>query len=87
MSIKFNTLGIIMDTAKIEKAHKLIDSLYAKIKKYNDEVKRANRLLREFDELKKKTNVRFEKGEVKGLPKKPSLDKKPDTITLGENNG
>lgn len=69
MSLKFNTLGIIMDTSKIEKAHKLIDSLYAKIKKYNEEVKRANRLLREFDELKKRTNIRFDKGEVKGLPK------------------
>jgi len=42
MSIKFNTLAIAMDTSKIEKAHKLIDSLYAKIKKYNDEVKKAN---------------------------------------------
>jgi len=73
MSIKFNQLQIAMDTSKIEKAHKLIDSLYAKIKKYNEEVKRANRLLREFDELKKKTNIRFDKGEVKGLPKKENL--------------
>jgi len=62
-----------MDTAKIEKAHRLIDSLYAKIKKYNNEVKQANRLLREFDELKKRTNVRFDKGEVKGLPNKENL--------------
>lgn len=73
MSIKFNTLAVAMDTSKIEKAHKLIDSLYAKIKKYNNEVKRANRLLREFDELKKKTNVQFDQGKVKGLPDKESL--------------
>jgi len=83
MSIKFNTLAIAMDTSKIEKAHKLIDNLYAKIKKYNDEVKRANRLLREFDELKKKTNVRFEKGEVKGLPKIKVDPAKMDHIKKG----
>jgi len=73
MSIKFNTLSIALDTSKIEKAHKLIDSLYSKLEKYNREVIKANRLLREFDELKKKTNVQFDKGEVKGLPNKEGL--------------
>lgn len=66
---KFNTLGLIFDTAQLEKALKLINSLYNKIAEYNRQVEKANKLLREHEQLRSKLNITVKNGKVEGLPK------------------
>lgn len=66
---KFNTLGLIFDTAQLEKALKLINSLYAKMAKYNEQVERANKLLKEHEHLRNKLNIKVNQGKVEGLDK------------------
>lgn len=66
---KFNTLGLIFDTAQLEKAVKLINNLYAKIIQYNGQVEKANKLLREHEHLRNKLNIRVNQGKVEGLTK------------------
>lgn len=65
--IKHTTLSLALDNAPIEKSHKLLDSLVKKIREYNKEVERSNRLLRDQEMLRKKLNVRVEKGQTIGL--------------------
>lgn len=78
--LKLNTISIAMDASHAEKAHKLIDSLLNKTKAYNKEVEKSNKLLREQENLRRKLNVRVEKGKVTGLveyqPTEGSLDSK-----------
>ena len=58
-----------MDTSKAEKAERIISSLLTKIRQYNDQVEKSNRLLREQEQLRKRLNVRVEKGKTIGLVK------------------
>ena len=67
--LKPTTISIAMETAQAQSAHKLIDSLLKKIKEYNNEVGKSNKLLREQENLRKKLNVRVEKGKTIGLVK------------------
>ncbi len=67
--LKATTISIAMETAQAEKAHKLIDSLLKKMKEYNKEVEKSNKLLREQETLRRKLNVRVEKGKTIGLVK------------------
>jgi len=57
--LKPTTISIALDTGKIEKAHKLIDSLFTKIQRYNKAVEKSNKLLREQESLRKTLGVRF----------------------------
>ena len=67
--LKPTLLSIAIDTAKIEKAHRLINSLYEKIQNYNKEVTKSNKLLREQEILRKKLNITVKEGQVSGLVK------------------
>jgi hypothetical protein len=67
--LKPSILAIKMDTAKIERAHSLIDSLYKKIQAYNKEVSKSNKLLREQENLRKKLGIKVKEGRVSGLVK------------------
>lgn len=66
---KFNTLGLIFDTSQLEKALKLISTLYDKISKYNEQVEKANKLLKEHEQLRKRLNITVKQGKVEGLDK------------------
>jgi len=66
---KFNTLGLVFDTAQLEKALKLLTNLYDKIGKYNGQVERANKLLKEHEQLRNRLNIRVNQGKVEGLAK------------------
>lgn len=66
---KFNTLGLIFDTAQLEKVLKLITTLSAKIGKYNEQIERANKLLKEHEQLRKRQNISVKQGKVEGLAK------------------
>lgn len=68
--LKPNTISMAFDAAALEKPVKLLDSLIKKIKDYNREVEKSNRLLREQENLRKKLNVRVEKGKTIGLVEK-----------------
>ena len=68
--LKPTTMSIALDSSDIEKGHKLIDSFIKKMKEYNKEVERSNKLLREQENLRKKLNVRVEKGKTIGLVQK-----------------
>lgn len=64
---KLTTLSLAMDNAQIEKSHRLIDSLVKKVKAYNLEVERSNKLLREQEKLRKNLNVKIKDGKTIGL--------------------
>jgi len=66
---KFNTLGLVFDTAQLEKTIKLITTLYDKIGKYNGQIEKANKLLREHELLRNKLNIKVNQGKVEGLAK------------------
>lgn len=68
--IKPNTISIAFDAAELEKPIKLLDSFIKKIKEYNREVEKSNRLLREQENLRRKLNVKVEKGKTIGLIEK-----------------
>ena len=68
--IKPNTISMAFDAAALEKPVKLLESLIKKIREYNKEVERSNRLLREQENLRKKLNVKVEKGKTIGLVEK-----------------
>jgi len=68
--LKPTVLSIAMETGKIEKGHKLIDSLFRKMKEYNKEVAKSNRLLREQEQLRKELGITIKNGKVSGLIKK-----------------
>ena len=68
--LKPTTISVAMETAQIEKAYKLIDSLLYKIKAYNKEVAKSNRLLQEQEKLRKELGITVKKGVVQGLIKK-----------------
>ena len=68
--IKPTQLSIAFETSKIEKAHRLIDSLLSKIRDYNKEVAKSNCLLKEQEQLRKKLGVEVKNGKVNGLVKK-----------------
>lgn len=67
--LKTTTLSIALDNVPIDNAHRHIDSLVKKIKEYNKEVEKSNKLLREQENLRRKLNVRVEKGKTIGLVK------------------
>ena len=67
--LKPTLLSIALDTARIEKAHKLIDSLFHKIQKYNKEVEKSNKLLREQENLRNQLKITVKEGKVSGLVK------------------
>ena len=67
--MKLTTLSLALDDVQINKAHKLLDSLYKKVQNYNKEVEKSNQLLREQERLRKRLNIKVEKGAVKGLVK------------------
>jgi len=66
---KFNTLGLVFDTAQLEKALKLINTLYDKVGKYNEQIEKANKLLIEHEQLRQKLNIKVTQGKVEGLAK------------------
>ena len=68
--LKPTTISIAMDNAAAEKSHQLLDSLVRKIKEYNKEVEKSNKLLREQENLRRKLNIRVEKGKTIGLVQK-----------------
>lgn len=68
--LKPTSLSIAMETAQAEKAHNLIDNLLRKIKEYNKEVEKSNRLLREQENLRKKLNIQVKHGKTIGLVEK-----------------
>ena len=68
--MKLTTLSIAFDNSELDKSHTLIDSFIKKVKEYNREVEKSNRLLREQENLRKKLNVRVEKGKTLGLVQK-----------------
>lgn len=68
--LKPTTLSLALDDSEFQKGHKLLDSLNRKIKEYNKEVEKSNRLLREQENLRRKLNVRVEKGKTIGLVQK-----------------
>ena len=65
--LKPTQLSIKLELSHIEKGHKLIDSLYIKIQKYNIEVKKSNSLLKEQEKLRKILGVKVVNGKVIGL--------------------
>lgn len=79
--LKPTQLSIAFETSKIEKAHKLIDSLLQKIKDYNKEVAKSNNLLREQEKLRKSLGVTVKNGKVIGLIKKDGNDGATDEGT------
>lgn len=68
--LKPTTISIAMDDANLQKPSRLLDSLIKKIREYNKEVEKSNKLLREQENLRKKLNVRVEKGKTIGLVQK-----------------
>lgn len=72
---KINTMTLAMDTSQAEQANKLISSLLSKVRRYNDQIEKSNRLLREQEQLRKKLGVSVEKGKVKGLVETPKEEK------------
>lgn len=72
---KPTTLSLALDTSKIEKGHRLIDSLQKKIDMYNKSVEKSNKLLREQQRLRKELGITFEKGKTKGLANENNVKK------------
>ena len=68
--LKPSTISVAMETAQAEKAHKLIDSLLSKMKAYNKEVSKSNRLLQDQERLRRELGISVKKGIVYGLIKK-----------------
>ena len=64
---KPTTLSLALDTSKIEKGHRLIDSLQKKIDTYNKSVEKSNKLLREQQRLRNELGIGFDKGKTTGL--------------------
>lgn len=64
---RLTTLSIAMDTTQADKASNVISKLLSKVRQYNDQVEKSNRLLREQEKLRKTLNVRVEKGKTIGL--------------------
>ena len=56
--LKPTSLSIAFDNAPLDKSTKLLDALIGKIKNYNREVEKSNKLLREQESLRRKLNVR-----------------------------
>lgn len=68
--LKPTSLSIAFDNAPLDKSTKLLDALISKIKNYNREVEKSNKLLLEQESLRRKLNVRVEKGKTIGLVEK-----------------
>jgi len=68
------TLSIALDKS-IENADRLITSLLRKMRQYNDQVEKSNKLLREQETLRKRLNIKVEKGKTIGLVEEPKKDK------------
>ena len=68
--LKLPTISIALDVSALDKPLNLIETLTKKVKEYNREVEKSNRLLREQENLRKKLNVRVEKGKTIGLVQK-----------------
>ena len=67
---KLTTISVAMDTSQAESANKLISSLLNKVRQYNDQIEKSNKLLREQEQLRKKLGVSVTKGKVNGLVEK-----------------
>ena len=65
--LKATTLSMKLDLSEIEKGHRLIDSLYDKIQKYNKIVGKSNELLREQEKLRRNLGIKVINGKVSGL--------------------
>ena len=68
--LKPTTISIALDKASLSEPGQLLDSLIRKIKEYNRQVEKSNKLLREQEVLKKKLNVSVVKGKTIGLVQK-----------------
>ena len=73
--LKFTHMGVKVDISEIEKFHKIIDNLYPKIQKYNKEVEKSNKLLREQDRLRRALNIKVVDGKTLGLVEDNKKDK------------
>ena len=72
---KLTALSIAMDTSQAEKADKLISKLLSRIRQYNDQVEKSNKLLREQEQLRNKLGISVVKGKVTGLTEVSKKDK------------
>ena len=68
--LKPTTISIALDKASLNEPYRLLDSLVKKIKEYNREVEKSNKLLREQETLRKNLNVSVVKGKTLGLVEK-----------------
>ena len=68
--LKLPTISIALDASDLDKPLNLIETLTKKVKEYNKQVEKSNKLLREQENLRKKLNVRVEKGKTIGLVQK-----------------
>jgi len=73
---KLTQLSLAIDSSEIEKAERLLISINKKIKEYNKEVAKSNRLLREQEELRRKLNISVKHGKTLGLVEKPNVQSK-----------
>lgn len=67
--LKLAQLGIKLELSQIEKGHRLIDSLYEKMQKYNKEVEKSNKLLKEQERLRRELGIKVINGKMVGLIK------------------
>lgn len=67
---KLTALTIAMDTAQAQEASNVISTLLSKVRRYNDQIEKSNRLLREQEQLRKRLGINVVKGKVIGLVEK-----------------
>jgi len=75
---KFTQLSITLDDIQIKTAHQMLDTLLEKIKVYNEEIKKSNRLLRDQEALRNRLGITVKHGKAQGLVEQPvkTKDKK-----------
>ena len=78
--LKFNKMEVVMDTSKVERVAKLISSLLEKIRQYNGEIDKANRLLSKQIRLKKEAGVTYKHGQLIGYD--PAAKKSDRQVTV-----
>jgi hypothetical protein len=60
-------LSVKLDLAEFEKASRMLCDMYKKIREYNKEVEKSNKLLRAQEELRKRLNIYVKDGKTVGL--------------------
>jgi len=60
-------MSIKIDDTKVDSLCKTIEHMYEVMKKYNKEVEKSNRLLREQEKLRRELGIKVSKGKTYGL--------------------